>query len=101
MISFLNGRGDVYKRQDQWVAAKTSMERLLGKVENNGVYFGKDDTLIEKLSAVDAALVDKNIRYVNQFADTLDQQVKIDMMLIPGAAAIQKAKLPWISDRCV
>ncbi len=89
---------DQFAGRDQWVAAKTSMERLLGKVENNGVYFGKDDTLIEKLDAVDAALVDKNVRYVNQFADALDQQVKIDMMLIPGAAAIQKAKLPWISD---
>mgnify|MGYP003286181181 CR=1 FL=1 len=53
---------DQFVGRDRWVEAKTGMERLLGKVENNGVYFGKQDTLLEKLETVDVALVEKNIQ---------------------------------------
>ncbi len=35
--------------RDFWVALKAWSERLSGKQENNGVYFGKEDTLINRL----------------------------------------------------
>lgn len=89
---------DQFVGRDHWVEAKTMMERMLGKVENNGVYFGRDETLLEKLDSVDMSLINKNIDYVNQFVNSLYENVKVDMMLIPGAAAIQKDKLPWISN---
>lgn len=89
---------DQFIGRDRWVEAKTRMERMLGKVENNGVYFGKDGTLLEKLASVDMSLINKNIDYVNQFVNSLNNNVKVDMMLIPGASAIQKDKLPWISN---
>ena len=89
---------DQFIARDQWVEGKTLVERLLGKVENNGVYFGKDGYLIERLAAVDHSQIDKTVNYINQFVDQLDSSVKVDMMLIPAASAIMKEKLPWISD---
>ena len=35
--------------RDLWVAAKAWGERLSGKQENNGVYFGKQDTLLNRV----------------------------------------------------
>lgn len=35
--------------RDFWVAAKAWCERLSGKRENNGVYFGKQDTLLNRV----------------------------------------------------
>ena len=35
--------------RDFWVAAKAWCERLSGKQENNGVYFGKEDTLLNRV----------------------------------------------------
>lgn len=89
---------DQFVGRDRFVEAKTIMERMLGKVENNGVYFGRNETLLEKLDSVDMSLINKNIDYVNQFVNSLNQNVKVDVMLIPAAAAIQKDKLPWISN---
>lgn len=89
---------DQFPGRDRFVEAKTRMERMLGKVENNGVYFGKGETLLEKLDNVDMSLINKNIHYINQFVNTLHENVKVDMMLIPAAAAIQKDRLPWISN---
>ncbi len=39
--------------RDFWVALKAWSERLSGKQENNGVYFGKEDTLINRLDDPD------------------------------------------------
>ncbi len=89
---------DQFVGRDRWVEVKTFAERLLGKVENNGVYFGKDNTLIERIATVDEALVERNVNYVNKFADSLPKNVQVDMMLIPGSAAINTQLLPWVSD---
>ena len=35
--------------RDFWVALKAWGERLSGKQENNGVYFGKEDTLLNRV----------------------------------------------------
>lgn len=39
--------------RDLWVAMKAWNERLSGKQENNGVYFGKQDTLINRVDQPD------------------------------------------------
>ena len=36
--------------RDFWVALKAWCERMSGKQENNGVYFGKEDTLLNRVS---------------------------------------------------
>lgn len=89
---------DQFIFRDQWVEGKTLVERLLGKVENNGVYFGKNQRLMERLASVNVDQINKNIKYVNQFVNGLDEDVKVNMMLIPGSVAIMKEDLPRVSD---
>lgn len=83
---------DQFIGRDYWVEGKTLNERLLGKQENNGVYFAKDGYLIEKLPSVDSALVQKNIDAINAFVE--NNEIVAKMMLIPGASTIYRDKLP-------
>ena len=51
--SFMSGAeeyvSDHIVGRDFWVALKAWSERLSGKQENNGVYFGKEDTLLNRV----------------------------------------------------
>ncbi len=78
--------------RDFWVAAKAWSERLTGKKENNGVYFGKQDTLINRVDEPDPAELDQKMGYV----DTLVGNVSVPVYfgLIPSAAEIWKDRLP-------
>ena len=78
--------------RDFWVALKAWSERLTGKQENNGVYFGKEDTLISRLDQPDQALLDQNAGYVNALVDNVD--VPVYFGIIPSAAAVWADRLP-------
>ena len=78
--------------RDFWVAAKAWSERLSGKHENNGVYFGKEDTLIKRVDNPDMGQLQKDMSYV----DTLVGNVSVPVYfgLIPTSAAIWSDRLP-------
>jgi len=83
---------DQFYARDAWVAAKAWSERILGKQENNSVYFCADDILISQFKEPDAALVEKNLGYVEQFAQRAG--IPVYVSLIPGAVSIWADKLP-------
>ena len=72
--------------RDLWVAMKAWSERLSGKQENNGVYFGKNDTLINRVDQPDMDQLEQNLSYVD--ALTADLSVPVYFGLIPSSAAI-------------
>ena len=78
--------------RDFWVAAKAWSERLSGKKESNGVYFGAQDTLINRVDTPSQAKLDKDMGYL----DTLVGNVSVPVYfgLIPSAAEIWKDRLP-------
>ena len=78
--------------RDFWVAAKAWSERLTGKKENNGVYFGKQDTLINRVDEPDPAELDKKMGYVDALVGNVS--VPVYFGLIPSAAEIWKDRLP-------
>ncbi|MCI8303560.1 MAG: hypothetical protein HFF52_02925 [Lawsonibacter sp.] len=78
--------------RDFWVAAKAWSERLSGKKENNGVYFGSQDTLINRVETPDPAELDKKVGYVDTLASNVS--VPVYFGLIPSAADIWKDRLP-------
>ena len=78
--------------RDFWVALKAWSERLIGKRENNGVYFAQQDTLISRVDTPDAQLLEKNMGYVNALVDNVD--VPVYFGIIPSAAAIWADRLP-------
>lgn len=78
--------------RDFWVALKAWSERLTGKQENNGVYFAKEDTLINRLDTPDPELLEENTGYVNALVDNVD--VPVYFGIIPSAAEIWADRLP-------
>ncbi len=83
---------DQFPGRDGWVAAKAWSERLMGKRENNGIYFCDDATLISRFDEPDWAKVDKNLGYVEKFAQSAG--VPVYFGLIPTQAYAWKDKLP-------
>ena len=83
---------DQFVGRDMWVALKSMSERITGKQENNGVYFGAQDTLITRFDAPDADRVSKNISFVQKFAEKAG--VPVYFGLVPGAATVWSDRLP-------
>ncbi len=83
---------DQFVGRDAWVGAKARLEALMGKQENNGVYFCDQDTLITRFDTPDAQQVATNLGYVEQLAQKTD--VPFYFGLIPGAAEVWADRLP-------
>ena len=78
--------------RDFWVSLKSWSERLSGKQENNGSYFGADDTLINRVEEPDRTKLDKDMSHVNTLVGKLT--VPTYFGIIPTAAATWADKLP-------
>ena len=90
---------DQFVMRDAWIGLKTRVELALLKKDINGVYFGKDDYLIEKLEAseVDQELLDKKTnrldQFINRYKDLLGED-HVFAMIVPTAFEILSEKLP-------
>lgn len=78
--------------RDLWIGLQGWSERLTGKKENNGVYFGKKDTLISRIEEPNEGLLIQNVDYVNSLAE--QSGVPVSFGLIPTKAAIWADRLP-------
>ena len=83
---------DQFVGRDAWIGLKSSMERSLGKKENNNVYFCDEDTLITRFDQPDATKVSENLNYVNNFVENVD--IPVTFSLIPTQACIWADRLP-------
>lgn len=82
---------DQFVARDFFVGVKSLGEKLLGKKENNGVYFAKDGYLIEQFKIEDDSLPMRNALAVKKFAKTMEAEVVF--ALIPGSVEINRDKL--------
>lgn len=83
---------DQFPGRDGWIAAKAWAERLFGKQENNGIYFGKYNTLIPRFDEPDQQRLENNLNCVAQFAE--NSPIPVTFSLIPTAATIWADRLP-------
>lgn len=82
---------DQFALRDMWMPLKARAELLVGKTENNGVYYC-GDTLIKQFKATDTQKLEAKVDAVNTFASKLN--VPVYFGLIPGASDIWHGKLP-------
>lgn len=92
MTDFESYSTDQFIGRDFFITVKAGAERAAGKRENNGVYFGKDSYLIQKVPALDLRTLSTNTAAVKKLS-SLDK-FNIKVALVPTAYEIEKDKLP-------
>lgn len=83
---------DQFILRDHWVALKSAMERLIGKQENNTVFFGSQNTLINQIVAPTEENLSKNAGYYQALEENLS--VPLYVGLIPSSAEVWADRLP-------
>lgn len=94
---------DQFPGRDGWVGMKTVAERMVGKTDANGVYFGKEGYLIEKFETEDleGTVLRDNISTMGKALKRMERDYGIDHvrgMLVPGASEILTQKLPPLAS---
>lgn len=89
---------DQFAGRDGWIAAKTALQRAVGRRECKGIYFAADDYLIERHAGVyDTDTARRSLTALAAFARRAVEQVGADhvsVLLIPNAVDILQGKLP-------
>lgn len=83
---------DQFIGRDIWISIKSLCESVLLKIKNNGIIYGDDGYMFEKMESFNSMRFDKNIAFTKEFADSFNG--KISFMLIPTASEILSDKLP-------
>ena len=84
---------DQFPLRDQWIQLKALSERLLGKQENNKVYFGTDgQTLFAHFTAPTREELEQKVGLVNKLGDNLD--VPVYFSLVPDKSYVLSWLLP-------
>lgn len=78
--------------RDFFVFVKSNSEKLIGKSENNNVYFCDDGYLIDVPPKFNESIVNNNIKGINALSET--GKYNVCLSLIPTAYEILKDKLP-------
>jgi len=76
-----------------WIHVKTDIDRLAGKNMSNGVFLGKDSTLIENFEPLPETEIDKTKTALNNFVQK-HPELNHYFMLVPTAVSIEADKLP-------
>lgn len=83
---------DQFAYRDSWVSMKSYLEKYSGKMENNGIYIGRDGTLLKRFNSPDESRLKRNAKAVEDFANKVS--VPVYCTLIPSSAEIWSDKLP-------
>lgn len=83
---------DQFLFRDSWIDLKSKTEFALGKIENNGIIYGKDYYMFEKFDELDEEILVKNIDCVKQFIEKYN--LPTTFALIPNSYMILSDKLP-------
>ncbi|WP_304942821.1 DHHW family protein [Vallitalea guaymasensis] len=84
---------DQFIFRDFWVGLKSDSERLLLKQDNNDVFFGKDDYLLENFNKPKEEIIDRNIANINYYASKL-KDMKTYVLLPPTSIKVNENRLP-------
>ncbi|MCM1544308.1 MAG: DHHW family protein [Ruminococcus sp.] len=93
MKKFETYLSDQFPARDYVVSAKTTLDRIIGKKEENGVYIGSNNFLFEKQTAYDVKHVKGITNAINKFAKTCPT-LKKGFILSPNSSCVLSEYLP-------
>ena len=84
---------DQFPLRDMWITLKATTDRLMGKVEENGVYLGKNGYLMEAFNAPSQTQYDATVNAMTAFAQK-HSDLKQYALIAPNSVNILKSNLP-------
>ena len=84
---------DQFPLRDLWITLKAGTDRLMGKVESNGVYVGKSGYLMEEFKAPDQTQYDATVKAMTDFAQK-HSDLKQYALIAPDSVNILSDRLP-------
>lgn len=84
---------DQFVLRDQWISLKSRLEKMLGKIENNGIMYGEDGFMFQHYPAADLERIETNTRFINEFVEKYPD-LSVTMAIIPNAYTIYPEKVP-------
>lgn len=84
---------DQFILRDEWIDLKSRCESVLLKLENNSVWYGKDETMFQKLLFINEKQFNTNVQHLAGFA--AKHSDKLTAMIVPSASLIWEDKLPF------
>lgn len=84
---------DQFPLRDMWITLKATTDRLMGKVEENGVYLGKNGYLMEGFNTPPQTQYDATVNAMTAFAQK-HSDLKQYALIAPNSVNILKSKLP-------
>ncbi len=86
---------DQFPARDKWVTFKTTLDRLLGKKESNGVYFCDDGYLLAAHTSINENQAVLNLQALQVLqANAAASGIPMTVMLVPTADYVLTDKLP-------
>lgn len=80
--------------RNKWIDLKSRAEFYLGKTENNGIVYGKDNYMFDKVQTINEKQFEKNFQNLKKFIEKYNDE-NIKFALIPNSYEILKEKLPF------
>ena len=84
---------DQFPLRDMWITLKATTDRLMGKVEENGVYLGKNGYLMEAFNAPSQTQYDATVNAMTSFAQK-HPDLKQYALIAPNSVNILTSNLP-------
>lgn len=79
--------------RDNWIDLKSRGELVLGKIENNGIVYGKDGYMFEKYIKLNQEQYDRNMKFFTEFLQKYPDR-NLTTMIVPNAYAIMPERIP-------
>ena len=86
-------KADQFPGRDFWVQLKTLTDSFSGKREENGVFDGKNDYLMETIKVPDSQGLKDTLGAIKNFQERYSE-IKMNVMLVPNATNVLKKELP-------
>lgn len=93
MVDYEKYTKDQIMLRDSWIDIKSRCEGLLLKTENNGVWYGKENMLMQKFVSINNSQLEKNTQFISDFAAR--HEGLISVMLVPSASVVYNDRLPF------
>ena len=88
---------DQFPLRDDWVALKSTLDRLAGQTKSNGVFLGGDGCLIQDFNAPSEADYRRTAAALTGFLDRHEDLAEY-VMVAPTAVTVLADKLPALAD---